>query len=101
MPVDLENIFDNLHWLDKDQQKIIRKLQNHNKMFDGTLGQCKGSPNKVELQDKVKPYHTCPYAIPQAYKQMFKEEVKRLDTTLAPWGKNFNTKKGQKILIHL
>jgi len=53
-------------------------LQSRKKLFDGTLGQWKGSPYKVELRDGVTPYHARPYAIPQAYKNTFKSEVQRL-----------------------
>ena len=39
------------------------------------LGLWKGS---FELQDNAKPYHSCPYGIPHAYKQTLKQEVEQL-----------------------
>ena len=78
-PADLQKIVDNLPQLDKEQQvKLLTLLQNHENLFDSTLGQWKGSPYKVELWDGVTPYHTRPYAIPQAYEQTFKDKVEPL-----------------------
>ena len=77
-PADLKKIIDNLPQLDQEQQdKLLKLLQNCEKLFGGTLGQWKGSPYKVELQDGVTLYHERPYTIPQAYEQMFKSEVQR------------------------
>ena len=42
------------------------------------LGRWKGEPYKLELRDSVQPHHTKPYGVPQAYKQIFKQEVARL-----------------------
>ena len=78
-PTDLQKIVDNLPQLDKEQQqKILKLLQSHEHLFEGTLGQWKVSPYKVELRDRVIPNHARPYAIPQAYEQTFKDKVEHV-----------------------
>ena len=78
-PADLAKIVEELRHLDEEQRsQLLKLLQSHEKLFDGTLGQWKGSSYKVELRDGVKPYHARPYAIPQAYEKTFKDKVDRL-----------------------
>ena len=53
-PADLTEITKNLPQLDQEQRKkLLKTLQSRKKLFDGTLGQWKGSPYKVELRDGV------------------------------------------------
>ena len=44
-------------------------------MFDGTLGNYKGSEYKIELLEGAKPYHAKPFPIPKIHKETLKSEV--------------------------
>ena len=79
VPAYLQKITEDLPQLDQEQKnKLLKVLQNREELFDGTLGQWKGSTYKVKLWDGVTPYHARPYLIPQAYEQMFKSKVQHL-----------------------
>ena len=47
-------------------------------MFDGTLGDFKTDPIKLNLRKDTKPYHGRPYPIPHSQLRVFKKEVERL-----------------------
>ena len=47
-------------------------------MFDGTLGNYTGSTYKIELKEKVAPYHAKPFPIPKVHETTLKKEVERL-----------------------
>ena len=67
-PTDLKKITEDLPQLKQEQQnKLLKVLKKRKKLFDGTLGQWKGSPCKVKLRDGVTPHHARPYTIPQQY----------------------------------
>ena len=43
-------------------------------MFDGTLGNYKGSEYKIELLEGAKTYHTKPCPIPKIHKETLKQK---------------------------
>ena len=53
-------------------------LKKHEILFDGTLGQWKGTPYKVELKEGENPYHAHPYEVPHKYKRHFGMKVDQL-----------------------
>ena len=76
---DLKELTDNLRQLNNNQTEQLHAfLDKQRELFDGTQGLWKGSLYKIELRGDAKPHHACPYSIPHAYEQMFKQEVERL-----------------------
>jgi Retroviral aspartyl protease len=61
-----------------EQHKLLKLLQLHEPLFDGTLGHWKGQPYDIKLRDGIKPYHARPYPIPKVYEATLKMEVDRL-----------------------
>ena len=60
------------------QNKLLKLLRKYEKMFDGTLGNYTGSTYKIELKEKVAPYHAKPFPIPKVHETTLKKEVERL-----------------------
>ena len=60
------------------QKKLLKLLRKYEKMFDGTLGNYTGSTYKIELKEKVAPYHAKPFPIPKVHETTLKKEVERL-----------------------
>ena len=60
------------------QKKLLKLLRKYEKMFDGTLGNYTGSTYKIELKEKVAPYHAKPFPIPKVLETTLKKEVERL-----------------------
>ena len=60
-PAAFQKAVDDIPQLDKEQQeKLLKLLQSYKKIFDSYLGQWKGSPYKVELQDGLLPIMCVP-----------------------------------------
>jgi hypothetical protein len=55
--------------LTEDQKTQLWHFLNskYENVFDGTLGNWKGTDYRIELRDEVKPYHARPYSVPRAY----------------------------------
>ena len=65
--------------LTKDQQaELIVLLLKYEHLFDGTLGDWKGSGVSFELKADAKPYHGRAYPIPHIHEQPTRNEVARL-----------------------
>jgi transposase InsO family protein len=67
------------HLSPNEQEELYKLLKRFEDLFDGTLGQYKGSQYKIELRDDATPYHLRrPYSVPRAYEATFKKEIERL-----------------------
>src|SRR5437868_7336775 len=77
---DLVKLSQECHTLDKaDQQKLLKLLQKHEHLFDGTVGTWNTDPVDLVLKDPTAaPYHAKAYPVPYCQEQKFKEEVDRL-----------------------
>ena len=76
---DLKQLVKSLNYLQKHERKFLLKLlQKHESMFDGTLGTYTGSKYKIELQEGAKPYHAKAFPIPRIHEETLKKEVNRL-----------------------
>ena len=53
-------------------------LEQHTKLFDGTLGKYPGEPMRIELEPNAKPVYRRPYPIPQVHLRIFKQELEHL-----------------------
>ena len=61
-----------------DKGKLLELLQKYEECFDGTLGEWKTSPAKLELKEGVTPYSGRAYPVPRIHRDVFKREVDRL-----------------------
>jgi hypothetical protein len=76
---DLKAIVLSQEHLNKDEKlELAKVLKHHEELFDGTLGEWKGSGVSFELIDKAVPSHSKPYPIPQIHEGPTKKEVERL-----------------------
>jgi hypothetical protein len=61
------------------QERLYKLLNKFAHLFDGTLGNWKTDPVKLELKDKNgKPYHAKPLPLPHSQEQQLKDEVQTL-----------------------
>ena len=60
-----------------ERKKLLELLETFEELFDGTLGDWKTSPAKLELKDGATPYHGRAYPIPKIHKETIKKEVDR------------------------
>ena len=80
-PADLPQLVNEVSTIETDeQQALLKVLQKHESLFDGTLGEWKGKPYHINLKEGAKPYHSKPYPVPKAYEQTLKNELKRLES---------------------
>ena len=78
-PADLPDVVRKCtHLNDDEQSALLKLLQKHTTLFDGTLGKWKGEPYNVELKEDVKPYHARPFPVPKVHEQTLKMELERL-----------------------
>jgi len=76
---DIEKICAEQAELDKQQQEqLAALLRKHEALFDGQLGRWHGQEVKLELQERVKPYHARAYDAPRCHMQTLKAEVERI-----------------------
>ena len=68
-------------------------------MFDGTLGDYKGSQYKIELLEGAKPYHAKLFPIPKKNKETLKTEVNRLINICVSKRKNDSKWTAPKFII--
>jgi hypothetical protein len=75
----LEQIVAECDYLTKEQQEHLLKILNkHKQLFDGSLGEWKKETLNIELKEGVKPYHARAFPIPRVHEQTLKMEVERL-----------------------
>ena len=78
-PANLEQICSAQHQLQRPQQeKLLRLLNKHAELFDGTLGTWKGEEVDLELKEGATPYHARPYPVPRCHVETLRTEVERL-----------------------
>ncbi len=66
------------HLTNEEQQLLLRVLEKHKNVFDGTLGKWNGSEYNIDLKPDARPYHARAYPIPRVHLQTLKMEVERL-----------------------
>jgi len=66
------------HLSEAEQGNLLRLLRKYETLFDGTLGEWKGTDIDLELRDDAKPYHARPFPIPQVHEGAMRREVERL-----------------------
>ena len=75
----LEEVVQNATSLNREQKrKLLKTLKKFESLFDGTLGQWKTDPVKIELKDGAKPVNARWYPVPKINKETFKKELMRL-----------------------
>ena len=67
------------HLTSAERTQLLQLLQRFEQLFDGTLGDWKTSPVKLELREGVRPFHGRAYPVPVIHKDTLKKEVKRLE----------------------
>ena len=76
---DLPEIVSKMSHLDFDQrQDLLKVLQKHAKLFDGTLGVYPHKKFHIEIEEGAKPVHSRPYAVPIIHHNTFKQELEHL-----------------------
>jgi hypothetical protein len=76
---DLQQTVDECTWLaDDERQLLLKLLQKHEALFDGTLGNWKDETYNIELKPDAKPYHARAYPIPKIHEATLRKEVDRL-----------------------
>ncbi len=76
---DLEQITNNCDHLNQEEKlELLNLLQRYEDLFDGTLGEWKGTDIKLEMQHDAKPYHAKPFPVPQIHEATMRKEVDRL-----------------------
>ena len=63
-----------------DQIQLLHLLQKYEQLFDGTLGDWKTTPVKLELKEGVWPFHGRAYPVPFIHNHTLKKEVERLES---------------------
>ena len=76
---DLRELTRAVKTLDTSQQdELLKTLEQHETLFDGTLGQWKGRPYDIKLKPDAAPYHAKPFPVPRAYEKTLLKEIERL-----------------------
>ena len=57
---------------------LLKLLKKYEKLFDGTLGDWKIDPVKLELNPDAKPVHSRAFPVPHIRKETFRKELKRM-----------------------
>ena len=73
---DVVNGLDHLNQSQRDD--ILKVLEKHASMFDGTLGVYPHKKFHIDVDPTAKPVHARPYAIPRIHLQTFKKELDHL-----------------------
>ena len=60
--------------------QLLHLLQKYEQLFDGTLGDWKTTPVKLELKEGIRPFHGRAYPVPFIHKHTLKKEVERLES---------------------
>jgi hypothetical protein len=60
------------HLSHTEQQQLFAVLNQFQSLFDGTLGHWKNELYNITFQPNVKPYHACPYPIPNVHETTLK-----------------------------
>ena len=78
---DLTKVVENncAHLTRAEKSQLLQLLTEFQQLFDGTLGDWKTSPAKLELKREHSPYHGKAYPIPKIHKDVFRKEVDRLE----------------------
>ena len=66
------------HLNENERELLYALLKRHEKLFDGTLGEWKGSGVSFELKPDAKPFHAKPYPIAHVHERPTKTECERL-----------------------
>ncbi len=67
--------------LSREMQARLKKvLLKHPDLFQGGLGTLRIKPIKLELKEGSQPYHARPFPVPQAYMELTKAEIDRLES---------------------
>ena len=61
-----------------ERNQLYKLLLEFEGLFDGTLGDWKGTDINLELQENAKPYHAKPFPVPQVHEATLKKEIERL-----------------------
>ena len=67
-----------VHLSSAEQVQLLQLLQKIEHLFDGTLGDWKTSPVKLELKHDAKPYYDRAFPIPSIHKKTLRTDVNRL-----------------------
>ena len=66
------------HLSSHEQESLLKVLKQYEHLFDGTLGEWKGSGVSFELKPNATPYHAKPYPIAHVHEKPTKTECDRL-----------------------
>ena len=78
-PADIPQIVKDVKHLTTDEQdKFLKLLMKYETLFDGTLGNWKGTSYDIDLKPEVDPYHARSYPIPKVHYSALRLEVERL-----------------------
>ena len=86
---EVRQVVDQLTHLNMHQKAdLLKVLEKHKKMFDGTLGVYPHKKFHIDIDPDAKPVHARPYPIPRVHLQTFKKELDHLVKigVLAPQG---------------
>jgi hypothetical protein len=72
----VDDVIDQLYHLDVQQKDDLKRVLNeHTKLFDGTLGVYPHRKFHIDLVPEAVPKHSRPYAIPVIHLEAFKKEL--------------------------
>ena len=75
----LPDIVSKMKHLNQNQKAdILKVLQKHSKLFDGTLGVYRHEKFHIDIEEGTKPVRSRPYAVPIIQHDTFKRELKHL-----------------------
>jgi hypothetical protein len=66
------------HLSTAEKNKLLKLLQEFEKLFDGTLGDWDCNPLSLQLKEGAQPYHGRPFPIPKKHVGILKKEIQRL-----------------------
>ena len=76
---EVRQVVDQLTHLNMHQKAdLLKVLEKHKKMFDGTLGVYPHKKFHIDIDPDAKPVHARPYPIPRVHLQTFKKELDHL-----------------------
>ena len=76
---DLEKEVAKMTHLNPEQRMLLLALlKKHETLFDGQLGEWKGEPVDIPLQEDAKPYHARAFPVPHIHEATFKKDLDRL-----------------------
>ena len=69
-----EVVENNCKHLNNDKrEELLQLLYKYEELFDGTLGDWKTEPVKLELKKDAKPFHSRPFQVPKIYVETLKK----------------------------